>query len=312
MEEGTVRIGSRGSKLALWQAEWVRDRIEAKGIPVKIYKIQTSGDKILDVPLAKVGGKGLFVKEIEEALLREEIDLAVHSMKDLPGILPDALHIPVITKREDPRDALVSPDGKKLADLSEGATVGTSSLRRQAQLMAFRPDLHIVSLRGNLDTRLRKVQEGNLDAIVLAAAGLHRMGWEKQISEYLPIEQLLPAIAQGALGIECRKDDPEIQEIVLTLNHSETSMAVRTERAMLARLEGGCQVPIGGHATFVDGKITLQGLVASLDGKEIVREKQTVPFLEAGGLGVSVAEALLKKGAGTILEAIYAEGEGSK
>ncbi|MFQ5598816.1 MAG: hydroxymethylbilane synthase [Nitrospiria bacterium] len=306
-----IKIGSRGSKLALWQAEWVRSRLKAQGIESEICHIQTSGDKILDVPLAKVGGKGLFVKEIEEALLREEIDMAVHSMKDLPSALPDGLHIAAVTQREDPRDALVSREGLALADLPQGARVGTSSLRRQAQLLSLRPDLKIGALRGNLNTRLKKLKEGRFDAILLAAAGLHRLGWREQITEYLPTEHFLPAIGQGALGIECRKDDPEVQEMILPLNHSETSMTVKAERAMLDRLEGGCQVPIGGHATLSDGNITLMGLVAGLDGKVIVRENQSLPYLEAGGLGVSVAEALLAKGARSILEALYSSGEHS-
>ncbi len=302
-----IKIGSRGSKLALRQAEWVQDQLQQKGHTVEIHTIKTSGDKILDVPLAQVGGKGLFVKEIEEALLREEIDLAVHSMKDVPTALAAGLHIAVITKREDPRDALISPRGEELLDLPEGATVGTSSLRRQAQLLALRPDLRIRSLRGNLDTRLRKLEGGDVDAIVLAAAGLHRMGWQDRITEYLETNRLLPAIAQGALGIECRKDDPEIQEAILPLNDSETAMTVKAERVMLEKLEGGCQVPIGGYSTLSDEKITLEGLVASLDGKKIVRESQTVSFLKARDLGLSVAAALLDKGAGDILKAIYSE-----
>jgi len=305
-----IKIGSRASQLALCQAHWVRDQLQAKGQECEIIKIQTTGDKITDVPLAKVGGKGLFVKEIEEALLDETIDLAVHSMKDVPSELPEGLIIAAIPQREDSRDALVSHNGKKLDELPKGARVGTSSLRRQSQLLALRPDLKIVSLRGNLDTRLQKAKQGEFDAVVLAAAGLHRMGWKDDITEYLPIDRFLPAIGQGALGIEIRKFDPEIQEIILPLNHSDTSIAIKAERDLLARLEGGCQVPIGGHATLKDGKITLQGLVASLDGKRVIRETKTVAYLEARGLGVSVAEALLKKGAGAILEAIYAAGEG--
>ncbi len=305
-----IRIGSRGSKLALWQANWVREQLQAKGIECEIKQIQTTGDKILDVPLAKVGGKGLFVKEIDEALLEEKIDLAVHSMKDVPSELPKGLMIAAIPEREDPRDALISHDGKKLAELPKGARVGTSSLRRQAQLLALRPDLEIVALRGNLDTRLQKAKKGEFDAIILAAAGLHRLGLKDDITEYLPTDQMLPAIAQGALGIEIRKFDPEIQEIVLPLNHSNTSIAVKAERDLLAKLEGGCQVPIGGHATFADGKLSLQGLVANLDGTQVIRESKTAPYLEAGTLGEAVADALLEKGAGPILEAIYSEGNG--
>lgn len=300
-----IRIGSRASRLALWQAEWVQGQLQEKGFKAEIHKIETKGDKILDVPLAKVGGKGLFVKEIEEALMREEIDIAVHSMKDLPGDIPIPLQIGAIPLREDPRDALVSRTGLPLAELPTGARVGTSSLRRQAQLMALRPDLKIVSLRGNLDTRMRKLNAGEFEAILLAAAGLHRIGWGAEITEYLSPDRFLPAIAQGALAIECRKDDVEIQDAILFLNHAETAIAVRAERAMLARLEGGCQVPIGGYATLLDGNITLKGLVASLDGKRLIQETQTASRFEAESLGIAVAEALLAKGADTILKEVY-------
>ncbi|TAK06874.1 MAG: hydroxymethylbilane synthase, partial [Candidatus Manganitrophaceae bacterium] len=201
MLKNVLKIGSRGSQLALWQANWVKGQLESKGFQVEIVKIKTTGDKILDVPLAKVGGKGLFVKEIEEALLRGEIDLAVHSMKDVPSVLPEPLHLAAIPKREDPRDALISRRGLRLADLPSGAKIGTSSLRRQAQLWAYRPDLDFAMLRGNLDTRLRKLTEGEFEAIILAAAGLHRMGWTERITEYLSPEVSLPAIGQGALGI---------------------------------------------------------------------------------------------------------------
>jgi len=301
----TIRIGSRGSQLALWQAEWVRDQLQSKGLKVEIQRIKTTGDKILDVPLAKVGGKGLFVKEIEEALLAGEIDLAVHSMKDMPGELPEALHLAAIPKREDPRDALISRDGARLSDLPKGAKVGTSSLRRQSQLWAIRPDLRIASLRGNLDTRLRKLKEGQFDAILLAAAGLHRLGWSDQITEYLDPERFIPAIGQGALGIECRREDPEINEIIAFLNHEETAIAVKAERAMLLRLEGGCQVPIGGYATLSGGKLCLEGIVASLDGKEVLRVSQTRVSSEAELLGIELAESLLSQGADRILRDIY-------
>ncbi len=300
-----ISIGSRGSKLALWQAEWVQARLQEKGFEVSIQKIKTTGDKILDVPLAKVGGKGLFVKEIEEALLKNEIDLAVHSMKDVPSILPEALHMAAIPKRAHPLDALISRGGKKLSELPEGATIGTSSLRRQAQLSAIRPDLQFVSLRGNLDTRLRKLEEGQFDAIILASAGLRRLGWQDRITEDLSPDILLPAIGQGALGIECRRDDTEMNEILSFLNHPETALVVSAERDLLFRLEGGCQVPIGGFGILANGRLTLEGLVASLDGKEIIRETQSVALSEAGHIGVAVADALLSKGAGRILEAVY-------
>ncbi|MFY9268673.1 MAG: hydroxymethylbilane synthase [Candidatus Manganitrophaceae bacterium] len=300
-----LKIGSRGSQLALWQANWVKDQLEQKGISVEIIKIKTTGDKILDVPLAKVGGKGLFVKEIEEALLRGEIDLAVHSMKDVPSQLPESLHLAAIPKREDPRDALISRGGLRLADLPSVAKIGTSSLRRQAQLWAARPDLKFAMLRGNLDTRLRKLTEGEFDAIILAAAGLHRLGWSDRIIEYLSTEVSLPAIGQGALGIECRREDREVNAQIAFLNDPETACTVTAERALLHRLEGGCQVPIAGYATLLDGEITLEGRVATLDGREVLREQQHAPISEAVPLGIRVAEALLAKGAEKILKTVY-------
>lgn len=310
MQKRKLKIGSRGSRLALWQAEWVARQIEARGAHCEILKIKTTGDKILDVPLAKVGGKGLFVKEIEEALLTGEIDLAVHSMKDMPGQTPGPLHLAAITKRENPQDALISRTGLRLADLPAGSKIGTSSLRRQAQIMAYRPDLQLIPLRGNLDTRLRKLREGQFDAIILAAAGLHRMGWDGQITEYLPFEISLPAIGQGALGVECRRDDQEVCSHLATLNDPDTARCVSAERAMLGRLEGGCQVPIAGIATLSQKEITLKGLVASLDGKEIIRVCEQGDNPES--LGIRVAELLLSKGADRILAAIYTENSQGK
>lgn len=308
MTKKILKIGSRGSQLALWQANWVKDQLEQKGYQVEIVKIKTTGDKILDVPLAKVGGKGLFVKEIEEALLRNEIDLAVHSMKDVPSALPEPLHLAAIPKREDPRDALISRRGLRLADLPSGVKIGTSSLRRQAQLWAYRSDLDFAMLRGNLDTRLRKVAEGEFEAIILAAAGLHRMGWSDRITEYLSTEVSLPAIGQGALGIECRREDPKVTEQIAFLNDPETACTVTAERALLIRLEGGCQVPIAGYATLSAGEITLEGRVATLDGREVLRERQRAPISEAARLGTQVAESLLAKGADKILKAVYEGG----
>lgn len=311
MAKSVLKIGSRGSQLALWQANWVKSRLEQKGFQVEIVKIKTTGDKILDVPLAKVGGKGLFVKEIEEALLRNEIDLAVHSMKDVPSELPEPLHLAAIPKREDPRDALISRRGLRLADLPSGAKIGTSSLRRQAQLWAYRSDLDFAMLRGNLDTRLRKVAEGEFEAIILAAAGLHRMGWRDRITEYLSTEISLPAIGQGALGIECRRADREVNQQIAFLNDPDTACTVTAERALLIRLEGGCQVPIAGYATLSAGEITLEGRVATLDGREVLRERQQAPISEAARLGTRVAESLLAKGADKILKAVYEEGRPS-
>jgi hydroxymethylbilane synthase len=260
---------------------------------------------ILDVPLAKIGGKGLFVKEIEEALLSGEIDLAVHSMKDVPTELPAGLDLLCIPCREDARDALISRDGKRFKDLHKGAKVGTSSLRRQAQLLQARPDLSIVMLRGNLDTRLRKLREGQFDAIVLAAAGLRRLGWEHEITEYLAPEISLPAIGQGALGIEGRRDDQFVQSLLSGLDHAPTRTMVRAERALLHRLQGGCQVPIAAYATVSGSDVMLEGLVASVDGKEIVRDRVHGTVTDPESMGIQLAERLLAGGADRILQAIY-------
>ena len=306
-ERSTLIIGTRGSQLALWQAEWVQRQLKqiAPDLSVVLKRIQTSGDKIQDVPLAKVGGKGLFVKEIEEALLRKDIDLAVHSMKDLPAVLPSGLHIICVPEREDPRDALLAGDKKKLDALPLGARVGTSSLRRQAQLLHVRPDLQIKMLRGNVDTRLRKLQENHFDAIVLAASGLKRLGWDEHITECLPVDVSLPAIGQGALGIEGREDDGFVRNLVSRLEHQQTRVTVTAERALLKRLEGGCQVPIAGHAVLQGENLTLDGLVISLDGKRYVRYSLSGSMSEAESIGRKVAEGLLDRGAQPILQEIY-------
>lgn len=303
----TLVIGTRGSQLAMWQAEWVQGQLKqmVPDLIVVLQRIQTSGDKIQDVPLAKVGGKGLFVKEIEEALLRKDIDLAVHSMKDMPAVLPDGLRIVCIPEREDPRDALLTRDGKTLDALPMGARVGTSSLRRQSQLLHARPDLHIEMLRGNVDTRLRKLQENHFDAIVLAASGLKRLGWESHISECLSVDVSLPAIGQGALGIEGRTDDGFVHEVLARLEHPATRITVTAERTLLKRLEGGCQVPIAGHAVLDGECLTLDGLVASLDGKRYVRYSLSGSMSEAESLGTKVAEELLARGAQPILQEVY-------
>ncbi|HEB74790.1 MAG TPA: hydroxymethylbilane synthase [Nitrospirae bacterium] len=309
-----VIIGTRGSRLALWQAEWVRSELERlhPGLSVEINKIRTTGDKILDVPLAKVGGKGLFVKEIEEALLRHEADIAVHSMKDVPTEFPEGLHLAVICRREDPRDAFISRrdgDGgfrfKGLEHLPEGAVVGTSSLRRSCQLLNLRPDLRIKQLRGNIDTRLRKLDEGEFDAVILAAAGIKRLGWNDRITELLPPEVSLPAIGQGAVGIECRVEDPFINGLLAPLNHEETAVCVRTERAFLRRLEGGCQVPIGAHARLSSGKLVLDGLVGSVSGDRIIRGREEGGPDAAEPVGIGLAEDLLSRGAREILDSVY-------
>jgi len=303
----TIVIGTRGSQLALWQAEWVQAQLKqmAPDLSVVLKRIQTSGDKIQDVPLAKVGGKGLFVKEIEEALLQKEIDLAVHSMKDVPAVLPSGLQIICVPEREDARDAWLAWNGSKLDALGLGGRVGTSSLRRQSQLLHVRPDLQIEMLRGNVDTRLRKLQEKHFDAIVLAASGLKRLGWDEHITECLPVDISLPAIGQGALGIEGREDDAFVIDLVSQLEHNSTRVAVTAERALLRRLEGGCQVPIAGHAVLHGDDLTLDGLVASLDGKRYVRYSLTGSMTEPMSIGTTVAEELLARGAQPILQEIY-------
>jgi len=303
----TLILGTRGSKLALQQSQWFQGRLRevAPDVQVTLRKIQTSGDKIADVPLAKIGGKGLFVKEIEEALRAGEIDLAVHSMKDVPAQLPDGLEILCVPPREDARDALISRDGCRFKDLPQGARIGTASLRRQAQLLNARPDLRIEMLRGNLDTRLRKLKDGQFDAIVLAAAGLHRLAWAQEITEYLDPVVSLPAIGQGALGIEGRSADHFVRGILGRLNDQPTGTTVTAERAFLSRLEGGCQVPIAAHATLSDGQLTLDGLVASVDGKTIIREEIRGKIAEAHVLGVQLAERLLARGGDKILREIY-------
>ena len=302
-----IKLGTRASQLALWQANWVKSEIEKKniGIEVELVRIKTTGDKILDVPLAKVGGKGLFVKEIEEALLEKRIALAVHSMKDVPTDFPKGLHLAAITEREDPRDVVISRDGKRLKDFPKGAKIGTSSLRRQSQLLHIRPDFEIVQLRGNLDTRIRKLTELRLECIILAGAGVKRLGWVDKISEYLSPEISLPAIGQGALGIETRIDDAEINKLVAFFDHPPTSISVRAERALLKKLEGGCQVPIAAYGEVKGGSLNLIGLVASTDGKRIIKDSITGPTDKAEALGIELAEKLLKKGAWDILKEVY-------
>lgn len=309
-----ITIGTRGSKLALWQAEWVKQQLEQlqPWLIVNLRIIKTTGDKILDVPLSKVGGKGLFVKEIEESLLRGESDIAVHSMKDVPTDFPEGLHLRAICVREDPRDAFISRHGiSSFNAISDGATLGTSSLRRSCQLLSLKPNLRIVQLRGNLDTRLRKLDEGLCDAIILAAAGMKRLGVDNRITEILPIEISLPAIGQGAVGIECRSataqsKDKLINDLTGQLNHEETSVCVRAERAFLKRLEGGCQVPIAAHATLHGGtSIHISGLVGSVDGATMIRGDANGNKDDFEHLGTALAEDLLNRGAHKILREVY-------
>jgi hydroxymethylbilane synthase len=293
-------IASRGSQLALWQARWVEAQLSARGHECQIRIIKTTGDKITDVPLAKVGTKGLFTKEIEEALLARDADLAVHSLKDLPTELPVGLTIAAVPPREDPRDALV---GTRLADLPAGARVGTSSLRRSAQLKKMRPDLIVESVRGNVDTRLRKLDEGQYDAILLAAAGLKRLGWADRIAELMPPEEMCPAVGQGALAIETRESGAGF-DACRQLDHGPTRAAVTAERGVLASLGGGCQVPIGASATVAGERLRLVGVVAAPDGSEIVRAEAEGAAANAEAIGRKLGGQLLEQGARQILEAV--------
>jgi hydroxymethylbilane synthase len=294
-----IVIGSRGSKLALWQAEHVGEALKLLGTETRIEIIKTSGDKIQDLPLAQAGGKALFTKEIDEALLSGAIDLAVHSMKDVPTGLPAGLTIAAIPEREEPRDALI---GCSLAELRDGASIGTSSLRRSSQLLAMNPRLSIEMLRGNVDTRLRKLDEGHYDAIVLAAAGLRRLGWQDRIRELIPVEIMCPAVGQGALAIETRDDGGAAHELVRKLDHPDTRTAVTAERTMLEMLGGGCQVPVGGYAFIEKGVIQMRAIVASPDGKRVVRAE--LSGVDPLRTGASLGRNLLEKGAEEILRAL--------
>jgi len=305
----SIKIGTRGSKLALWQANWVKSAITAinPSLSVDLIIIKTKGDKILDVPLAKVGGKGLFVKEIEEALLNRRIDLAVHSMKDMPAEIPDGLCIGAIPERENHKDVLLSKNDLLFSELKSGSSVGTSSLRRSAQLRHTRPDLVILPLRGNLDTRLKKLETENMDAIILAAAGVKRLNFESRITEYLDENVMLPAVGQGALCIEIRENDTEIEPIVAALDHQKTRSAVMGERAFSNRLEGGCQVPIAALGKIEKNIFTMSGLVADVDGKTLLKKTLAGPVEQSETIGVKLADSLLSMGAKTILENIKTE-----
>jgi hydroxymethylbilane synthase len=303
-----LTIGTRGSKLALWQANWVKDQI-ARVLPnvvVDLHVISTKGDRVLDVSLPKLGeqGKGLFTKELEDALFDCRVDLAVHSLKDLPTDLPDGLHIGAICKREDVRDALVTRDqSRMLSALPARSVVGTSSLRRQAQLKAIRPDLILEPVRGNLDTRLRKLDEGRFDALILAAAGLKRLGYQDRIAECVNPEVLLPAVGQGALAIESRSADERVNQMIAALGHEATRVACEAERSFLKGLGGGCLVPIAAYATVEGDRVSLSGLVANPDGSRVIRGNTIGPGSAANKLGLSLAEELLLKGAGALLAA---------
>lgn len=307
MLEKTLKIATRQSPLALWQANYVKDRLQQlyPDLTIELVPMVTKGDVILDSPLAKIGGKGLFVKELENALLMKEADIAVHSMKDVPMQFPEGLGLAVICQREDPRDAFVSHSYRTFAELPQGAVVGTSSLRRQCQLKALRPDLDIRSLRGNVGTRLSKLDNGDYDAIILASAGLIRLGLADRIASFIDVEQSLPAAGQGAVGIECRTDDMQVQALLAPLADAETTYCVRAERAMNNHLQGGCQVPIGGYAVLQQGQLYLRALVGDIDGSRIIRAEGKSAVENAEVLGVKIAEQLLAQGADKILQAIY-------
>ncbi len=304
-----VIIGTRDSALAMWQTHWVRDRLKDffPQLEIIIKPIKTQGDKILDVALAKIGDKGLFTKELEVAMLEGEIDLAVHSMKDLPTKLPDGLVVGAITQRHDPSDVVISKNNIHLLELPHGAIIGTSSLRRQAQLHSMRPDFVLRDLRGNLNTRLKKFEELDYHAIVLAAAGVERLGWAAKITEKLQPNLFLPAVGQGALGIEIRENDQEIALLVERLNHTETALAITAERAMLGALEGGCQIPIGALGEVNGSEIRLSGLVGSVDGQKIIRSSETADLDSAEELGKKLARNLMDMGALDILSDIRAK-----
>lgn len=300
-----LRIGSRGSQLALWQANHVAGLLRGEGHSVEIEIIKTTGDKILDVALAKVGTKGMFTKEIEEALADQRVDLAVHSMKDVPTELEGRFDLAAIMKREDPRDAFISVRFAGLNELPRGAKVGTSSLRRQCQLKALRPDLEIFPLRGNVDTRLKKLESGEYDAIILAAAGVHRLGLDQHVRSRISAEVMCPAVGQGALAVEIRRDDKAARAILRFLDDADTRQAIECERALLGSLGGGCQVPIGAHAEKRGGELHLNAMVGRPDGSQILREQASGPYPEA--LGRQIAQRLLKRGAGKILTDVYGQ-----
>jgi len=308
MAKKILRIGTRASALALWQANWVKSELEKRypDLEVTLTKIKTQGDKILDVPLAMVGGKGLFTKELQESMLRDETDIAVHSMKDVPTHFPEGLALRCITEREDCRDIVIlRPGVSTWKELPQGARIGTSALRRKAQLLHLRPDLQMVDIRGNVETRIRKLTEDNLDAVILASAGMKRLGFASQISEYLPVDVSIPAIGQGALGLESRIDDDETNALIDFFNHDLTSWAVRGERAFLRRLEGGCQVPIACHGTVSGDQLTLTGFVSDVDGVHCLKKTISGPVDDCEKLGTSLADDLLIQGAGKILNEVY-------
>ena len=300
-----LRIGTRGSLLAKWQAEFVRKQLfAATGMEAEIVIIKTSGDRLQQAPLTQIGGKGIFIKELEDALLDETVDLAVHSVKDIPTDTPSRLCFPAVCRRDDVRDCLISPKGTTLANLREGARVGTSSLRRHAQLRHIRPDLDVRDLRGNVDTRLRKVESGEYDAILLAKAGLDRLGWSQRITEVLAPEVCMPAVGQGAIAVEARLNDTEAADALVKLDDAETRTAIICERALLSALQGGCQVPLGAWARIERGELVLEACVCSVDGVQYVKQRATAPPDQAAQLGQHMASLLIEAGAQNILEEV--------
>jgi hydroxymethylbilane synthase len=301
-----IRIGTRGSMLAKWQADFVRKKIlEATGVDAEIIIIKTTGDKLQQASLSQIAGRGVFIKELEEALLEEQIDLAVHSVKDVPTEVPSRLCFPVICRRDDTRDCLISAKNETLATLRQGARVGTSSLRRQAQIRHVRPDLDIRELRGNVDTRLRKVESGEYDAILLAKAGLDRLGWSHRISEVLQPDVCLPAVGQGALGVQARLKDQDIADALAPLDDYETRQSIVAERTLLGALEGGCQVPLGAWARLERGELMMDAVVCSPDGAQYIRQRASSPPAEARDLGQRTAQLLIDAGAREILQEVY-------
>ena len=302
-----LRVGTRGSRLALTQANWVAERLKKKHprMTIEIVPIRTTGDKMQSVSLSAIGGKGVFVKELEEALLRDEVDIAVHSMKDMPSEIPADLAIGAVPEREDPRDVFISGDGRRLDELKPGARIGTGSLRRGLQLRSLVPSVEVVSIRGNLDTRIRKIEREKLDGIVVAAAGLRRMGWEGRAAQFMSVKQMIPAVGQGALAVELRRADDATGEIVSFMNDPTTSLAVTAERAFLGVLGGGCQVPVAGHATVSGGVLYMEAMVGSLDGAVVLRDEVEGPVGENIQLGKSLAERILSRGGREILDSVY-------
>lgn len=307
MIKGTIRIGTRGSALALAQANWIKEKIENNhpGIGVELTIIKTKGDIMQDVALVKIGGKGVFVKEIEDALLRGDIDLAVHSMKDVPSQLPEGLEIAVTPEREDPRDVLVTKNRIKFEAMPQRARIGTGSLRRGFQIRSILPDVEIVPIRGNLDTRLKKVETEDLDAVVIAAAGIRRLGWISRVTQFLPVETILPAVGQGTLALEVRSDDEAVKATIAFLNHPSTWRETRAERAFLSRLGGGCQLPLAAYAKTEGPDIRIAGLLGTIDGRILIREEVRGAAASCDDLGTQLAEIILSRGGRAILDQVY-------